>query len=63
MIAMLAAAAAASMTVTECDRLASHPDDPDRVATGVPQADVDLAKAIPACRAAVTADPDRKSVV
>jgi hypothetical protein len=57
MIALLAAAAAASLTVTDCDRLASHPDDPDRIAPGVPQAEVDLARAIPACQAALAADP------
>jgi hypothetical protein len=43
--------------VTECDRLAAHPEDPDRVAPGVPQAQVDTARAIEACRAAVAADP------
>jgi len=56
-IALLAAAAAASLTVTDCDRLAAHPDDPDRIAPGVPQDAVDLAKAVPACQAAVKADP------
>jgi TPR repeat protein len=43
--------------VTECDRLAAHPEDPDRVAPGVPQAQVDTARAIAACQAAVAADP------
>ena len=43
--------------VTECDRLAAHPEDPDRVAPGVPQAQVDTARAIEACRTAVAADP------
>lgn len=46
-----------SQTVTECDRLAAHPDDPYRVASGVPQASVDLARAVPACREAVAQDP------
>ncbi len=41
----------------DCDRLAAHPDDPDRAAPGVAQADVDTAAAIAACTAAVAADP------
>jgi len=49
--------AAHSQTVTECDRLAAHPDDPDKVAPGVAQEAVDLARAVPACQAAVRADP------
>jgi hypothetical protein len=49
--------AAFSQAVTECDRLAAHPDDPDKVADGVAQDAVDLARAIPACQAAVAADP------
>ncbi len=43
--------------VTECDRLAAHPSDPDRVTAGVPESKVDTAAAIPACQAAVAADP------
>jgi hypothetical protein len=54
-IALLLAVAAAD--VTECDRLAAHPSDPDRVAPGVAQNDVDLPAAIAACQAAVAADP------
>lgn len=49
--------AAVSQTVTECDRLAAHPDDPDKVAPGVAQEAVDLPRAIPACQAALAADP------
>lgn len=44
--------------ITECDRLASHPDDPERVADGVAQGDVDLEAARAACDAAVADDPD-----
>lgn len=44
--------------ITECDRLASHPDDPERVTDGVAQGDVDLEAARAACEAAVEADPD-----
>lgn len=46
-----------SQVVTECDRLASHPEDPNRVAPGRHQPEIDLPKAIEACRAAVAADP------
>lgn len=42
---------------TECDRLAAHPSDPDRVAPGVARRDIDLPRAIAACEAAVRADP------
>ena len=44
--------------VTDCDRLASHPEDPDIVAPGVPSSKVDLPKAVAACTAAVDADPE-----
>jgi hypothetical protein len=46
-----------SQTPTECDRLASHPDDPYHVAPGKERKDIDLPKAIVACEAAVKADP------
>lgn len=46
-----------SQAVTECDRLAAHPDDPHRVAAGVPQSAVDLPAAIAACERAVSSDP------
>lgn len=47
-----------SQTVTACDELAAHPLDPFKVAAGHSQGDVDLAAAVPACEAAVAADPD-----
>lgn len=43
---------------TECDRLASHPEDPDRIIPGVATADVDLPAAIAACETGLAADPD-----
>lgn len=43
--------------VTECDRLASHPEDPDIVVPGVPGSKVDVPKAIAACTKAVERDP------
>lgn len=46
-----------SQSVTSCDRLAAHPNDPDRVADGKEQAEIDLPAAIAACEAAVAADP------
>ena len=46
-----------SQAVTECDRMASHPEDPYRVAPGRERPEIDLPKAIEVCRAAVKADP------
>lgn len=46
-----------SQDVTECDRLASHPEDPFRVAPGRSRSEIDLSAAIAACEAAVKADP------
>ena len=46
-----------SQAPTDCDRLAAHPDDPNRVAPGRARADIDLPAAIAACEAAVRADP------
>ena len=46
-----------SAKVTECDRLAANPPDPDRVAEGVPRSEVDVAAAIDACKQALAEDP------
>ncbi len=46
-----------SQTVTECDRLAAHPDDPYHVAPGKERKDMDLPAAIVACEEAVRKDP------
>ena len=43
--------------VTECDRLASHPADPDKVLPGLERSQIDLPRAEVACRAAIAADP------
>jgi len=48
----------ASADITDCDLLAANPPDPDRVVAGVPRDQVDLPRAIAACRAAVAAKPD-----
>jgi len=45
-----------SQSVTECDRLAAHGEDPDRVAPGVPESKVDLPAAIAACRVDLARD-------
>jgi hypothetical protein len=50
------AGAAYSRAVTECDRLAAHPDDPLKVAPGVSEKAMDKPAAIAACKAAVAAD-------
>ena len=47
-----------SQEPTECDRLAAHPEDPNRVVSpGLERKAIDLPKAIAACEAAVKADP------
>jgi Flp pilus assembly protein TadD len=43
--------------VTDCDRLASHPEDPDIVTTGVSGSKVDVPKAIAVCTTAVEREP------
>jgi tetratricopeptide (TPR) repeat protein len=54
----LAPAWAAPAQVTECDRQASHPEDPDRVVAGLATRDVDLAAAVAACESDLDAAPD-----
>ena len=51
------ASAGAETAVERCDRLASHPDDPGRVAPGVATAQMDKPTALEACRAAVELEP------
>lgn len=52
----------AAQTVTACDRLAAHPEDPDRVSEGVPTSAVDQALAITACEADHEANPDNARI-
>ncbi len=47
-----------SQTVTRCDQLAAHPDDPDRVAPGLERPAMNLDRAIKACAAALKKDPN-----
>jgi hypothetical protein len=49
--------AAWSRAPTDCDRLAAHPDDPEKVSPGVAQPAMDIPAAIAACDAAVKTDP------
>ena len=46
--------------VTECDRLASHGSDPERVAPGVSQSDMRKAAAIAACLADTEMQPENR---
>jgi uncharacterized protein YhfF len=60
MLALCAWAApswAAPGPVAECDRLAAHPEDPQKVTPGLPAEQVDYPAAIAACEAAVAAEP------
>ncbi len=54
--ALVMSCAVSASSVTQCDRLASHPSDPDRVAAGVSSADVNHDEAIAACEEAVALD-------
>ncbi|WP_405220842.1 tetratricopeptide repeat protein [Lentisalinibacter sediminis] len=47
-----------SADVTDCDRLAGHPSDPNSVTDGVSRAGMDKPAAIEACKKALAADPD-----
>ncbi|MGE0581514.1 MAG: hypothetical protein AB7P31_05210 [Steroidobacteraceae bacterium] len=49
--------AAAASPITDCDRLAAHPEDPDAVAPGVPGSRVDIPSAVAACTSAVEREP------
>lgn len=46
--------------VTECDRLASHGSDPERVAPGISQSDMRKAAAIAACTADTDMQPENR---
>jgi tetratricopeptide (TPR) repeat protein len=49
--------AAGGTRVTDCDRLAAHPSDTQKIAPGVVQADVEIARARQACHEALAQDP------
>jgi uncharacterized protein YhfF len=48
---------AAQTAVAECDRLAAHPEDPQRVTPGVHQSRIDYPLAIAVCEKAIAAEP------
>lgn len=52
-----AGAAGTPAPVADCDRQAAHPEDPNRVTTGVARKDIDLPAATKACELAVAAEP------
>lgn len=56
-IGSLLVAPAAYASITECDRQAAHPEDPDRVVPGLATSEIDLAGARAACEADLAADP------
>jgi hypothetical protein len=56
----LAAPATFAQDITECDRQASHPSDPDKVLPGLHDDEMNFAAAQAACEAAVQKDPNNK---
>lgn len=56
------ALADADPAITECDRLAAHPEDPDHIGVGVPTQNVDLPAAVIACRAELERQPDNQRI-
>ncbi len=46
--------------VTECDKLAAHPSDPDKISPGVHDNQMNYAAAQSACEAAVAKDPNNR---
>lgn len=59
-LAKVSVAAPDSEAVTECDKLASHGSDPERVAPGVSQSSMRKAAAIAACLADTTIQPENR---
>lgn len=49
--------------ITDCDRFAAHPNDPNKVAGGMDWDDLNPEKAIPACELAVSNSPDDPRLV
>lgn len=56
-LAAAVATSAADPAPTDCDRLAAHPEDPDRIAPAVETRDLAFDRAIAACRHDVSQDP------
>jgi len=58
MLAVLVPLGSIRADVTDCDRLAANPPDPDRLVEGVPRSEVDVGAAVQACTEALAASPD-----
>ena len=54
------APAISAQEITECDRLASHGSDPDKIAPAVSESGMNKAAAQAACEAAVAKDPNNR---
>ena len=52
----------ADPAITECDRLAAHPEDPDHIGAGVATQNVDLPRAVAACRTELAKQPDNQRI-
>lgn len=50
----------AAETITECDKLAAHPSDPDKISPGLHDNQMNYAAAQSACEAAVAKDPNNR---
>jgi TPR repeat protein len=48
--------------ITECDRLAAHPEDPDHVGVGIPSKQVNLPKALAECGRELKKQPDNPRI-
>lgn len=55
---MLSFNASAQSNITDCDRLAAHPSDPDKLTEGIPSESVKIPEAVAACQSALKAAPD-----
>lgn len=51
-----------SNAIADCDRLAAHPEDPQRVTEGVSQTKIDFPKAVDSCERAVNQAPENARV-
>jgi len=56
-VASMLVSQANASEVNDCDRLAAHPEDPQKVTPGIHQNDIDYPRAIAACEQALVAEP------
>jgi hypothetical protein len=59
LLTLIGTQSALAAKVTECDRLAAHPDDPDRIAPGVERKNMDLQQALARCEADAAQQPSQ----